>query len=98
MIRINLLGQARPKAAKQSVPLESTLQIVLGIGAVAVGLRVTLLDGRVLRGEADGIDVNLDLRLLFLGERLGVGCFDGGTATAATVRPATVSAPKARSE
>ena len=30
MIRINLLGQARPKAAKQAVPLEATLQVVLG--------------------------------------------------------------------
>jgi Tfp pilus assembly protein PilN len=36
MIRINLLGQARPKAAKQAVPLESTLQVVLGVAAVAV--------------------------------------------------------------
>jgi Tfp pilus assembly protein PilN len=36
MIRINLLGQARPKAAKQSVPLESTLQIILGIAAIAI--------------------------------------------------------------
>ena len=40
MIRINLLGQARPKAAKQSVPLESTLQIILGIAAVAIALIV----------------------------------------------------------
>ena len=36
MIRINLLGQARPKAAKQAVALEATLQIVLFIAAVAV--------------------------------------------------------------
>lgn len=36
MIRINLLGQTRPKAAKQAVPLEATLQIVLGVAAVAV--------------------------------------------------------------
>jgi type IV pilus assembly protein PilN len=36
MIRINLLGQARPKAAKQAVPLEATLQIVLLLGALAV--------------------------------------------------------------
>lgn len=36
MIRINLLGQARPKAARQAVPLESTLQVVLGLAAVAV--------------------------------------------------------------
>jgi Tfp pilus assembly protein PilN len=40
MIRINLLGQARPKTAKQSVPLESTLQIILGIAAVAIALIV----------------------------------------------------------
>lgn len=36
MIRINLLGQARPKATKQAVPLEATLQIVLFVAAVAV--------------------------------------------------------------
>jgi Tfp pilus assembly protein PilN len=36
MIRINLLGQARPKAAKQAVPLEATLQVVLFVAAVAV--------------------------------------------------------------
>ena len=29
MIRINLLGQARPKATKQAVPLEATVQILL---------------------------------------------------------------------
>ena len=40
MIRINLLGQARPKAAKQCVPLESTLQIILGIAAIAIALIV----------------------------------------------------------
>ena len=28
MIRINLLGQARPKAAKQAVPLEATVQVI----------------------------------------------------------------------
>ncbi|HTR47940.1 MAG TPA: PilN domain-containing protein [Verrucomicrobiae bacterium] len=36
MIRINLLGQARPKAAKQAVPLEATLQIILFVAAVVV--------------------------------------------------------------
>jgi type IV pilus assembly protein PilN len=36
MIRINLLGQARPKATKQAVPLEATLQILLFVAAVAV--------------------------------------------------------------
>ena len=36
MIRINLLGQTRPKAAKQAVPLEATLQVLLFVAAVAV--------------------------------------------------------------
>jgi type IV pilus assembly protein PilN len=36
MIRINLLGQVRPRAAKQAVPLEATLQILLLVGAIAV--------------------------------------------------------------
>jgi type IV pilus assembly protein PilN len=42
MIRINLLGQARPKAAKKAVPLEATVQVIfflvaLGIAAVVLG-------------------------------------------------------------
>jgi type IV pilus assembly protein PilN len=41
MIRINLLGQARPKATKQAVPLEATVQILFL--AVAVGLAVVIL-------------------------------------------------------
>jgi Tfp pilus assembly protein PilN len=40
MIRINLLGQARPKAAKQSVPLEATLQIILGAAAILIAVVV----------------------------------------------------------
>jgi len=41
MIRINLLGQARPKAAKQAVPLEATVQILFA--CVAIGLAVVIL-------------------------------------------------------
>jgi Tfp pilus assembly protein PilN len=40
MIRINLLGQARPKAAKQAVPLEATVQILFFIVALALALVV----------------------------------------------------------
>jgi Tfp pilus assembly protein PilN len=36
MIRINLLGRARPKAARQSVPLEATLQIILFVLSLVV--------------------------------------------------------------
>ena len=41
MIRINLLGQARPKAAKQAVPLEATMQILFAV--VAIGLAIVIL-------------------------------------------------------
>jgi type IV pilus assembly protein PilN len=41
MIRINLLGQVRPKAAKKAVPLEATVQILFL--AVAIGLAVVIL-------------------------------------------------------
>jgi len=44
MIRINLLGQARPKATKQAVPLEATVQILfltLAVALAAVILGVT---------------------------------------------------------
>ena len=41
MIRINLLGQTRPKAAKKAVPLEATVQVLFL--AVAVGLAVVIL-------------------------------------------------------
>lgn len=40
MIRINLLGQARPKAAKKSVPLEATVQIVFLVAAIALASAV----------------------------------------------------------
>src|SRR3984885_9181526 len=41
MIRINLLGQTRPKAAKQAVPLEATVQILFA--CVAVGVACVVL-------------------------------------------------------
>jgi Tfp pilus assembly protein PilN len=41
MIRINLLGQVRPKAAKQAVPLEATVQAVFLL--VAIGLALAVL-------------------------------------------------------
>jgi Tfp pilus assembly protein PilN len=40
MIRINLLGQARPKAAKQALPLEATLQVVFLLAAVGLAMLV----------------------------------------------------------
>ncbi|HLV96000.1 MAG TPA: PilN domain-containing protein [Candidatus Acidoferrales bacterium] len=40
MIRINLLGQARPKATKQALPLEATVQFVFLLGALGLALAV----------------------------------------------------------
>jgi len=40
MIRINLLGQTRPKAAKTAVPVEATVQIVFAVVAIGVALAV----------------------------------------------------------
>jgi type IV pilus assembly protein PilN len=37
MIRINLLGQSRPKPARRAVPLEATLQILMLVLALIVG-------------------------------------------------------------
>ena len=41
MIRINLLGQARPKATKQAVPLEATVQLIFLL--VAIGFAIAVL-------------------------------------------------------
>jgi Tfp pilus assembly protein PilN len=40
MIRINLLGRARPKAARQAVPLEATLQVVFFVASLLVAFGV----------------------------------------------------------
>ncbi|MGH9734581.1 MAG: PilN domain-containing protein [Candidatus Acidiferrales bacterium] len=41
MIRINLLGQARPKTTKQAVPLEATVQLVFLL--VSIGFAIAVL-------------------------------------------------------
>ncbi len=40
MIRINLLGQARPKAAKTAVPVEATMQALMAIFALVAAIVV----------------------------------------------------------
>jgi len=44
MIRINLLGQARPKASRTSVPLEATFQVGMFLLALAVAVGALTLD------------------------------------------------------
>jgi type IV pilus assembly protein PilN len=58
MIRINLLGRARPKAARQTVPLESTLQVILLAAALVISAGVlwfyySQLEGQVHTLQAD---------------------------------------------
>src|SRR6185437_748239 len=43
MIRINLLGQTRPKATKQAVPLEATIQVIFLVVAVVAAAVVLSL-------------------------------------------------------
>jgi Tfp pilus assembly protein PilN len=51
MIRINLLGQARPKATKQAVPLEATMQIIFLL--VALGLAFIVLSVTYFQQKRD---------------------------------------------
>jgi type IV pilus assembly protein PilN len=44
MIRINLLGRSRPKAARQAVPLEATLQIVFLVTSLLVASGILYYD------------------------------------------------------
>src|ERR1700722_13677688 len=40
MIRINLLGQARPRAAKKAVPLDATIRVLMVAAAIVVAFVV----------------------------------------------------------
>jgi Tfp pilus assembly protein PilN len=59
MIRINLLGRARPKAARQAVPLEATLQIVLFAATLAVAGGILYYDWYSMRQEATEVRANI---------------------------------------
>jgi Tfp pilus assembly protein PilN len=53
MIRINLLGQARPKATKQAVPLEATVQLIFLVVALIVVGAVLGITYYQQKGELD---------------------------------------------
>jgi type IV pilus assembly protein PilN len=52
MIRINLLGRARPKAARQAVPLEATLQIVFFALALVVAGGILYYDWHSMSAQS----------------------------------------------
>jgi type IV pilus assembly protein PilN len=59
MIRINLLGQSRPKASKQAVPLEATLQIMLGIAALLIAVVVLWVTYASQKRELDATNARI---------------------------------------
>lgn len=52
MIRINLLGQTRPKAARRPVPLGAMFQLLLIVGALALSIGALSLHYIALHSEA----------------------------------------------
>lgn len=60
MIRINLLGRARPKAARTTVPLEATLQVALLVIALVVS--VGILYGHYMLMERENNQVLAHIR------------------------------------
>jgi Tfp pilus assembly protein PilN len=52
MIRINLLGKTRPKAARQTVPLEATLQVVFLVAALVVSFGVLYYHWHSMKTES----------------------------------------------
>jgi type IV pilus assembly protein PilN len=51
MIRINLLGRARPKTTRQAVPLEATLQVVFFVAALVVAFGVLYYHWHSMKAE-----------------------------------------------
>jgi Tfp pilus assembly protein PilN len=59
MIRINLLGQNRPKAAKKAVPLEATVQVLFLVAAVGLALVVLGITYYQQKRELDATNTHI---------------------------------------
>jgi len=60
MIRINLLGQARPKAQRRAVPLEATLQLLFLVLALGLGLGFLAIDYWQLSNKISVVQKDID--------------------------------------
>jgi len=60
MIRINLLGQVRPKAQRSTVPLEATLQILMLGLALVLGLGFLAADYWQASGKVKEVQKDID--------------------------------------
>jgi type IV pilus assembly protein PilN len=63
MIRINLLGRARPKAARQAVPLEATLQVVFLVAALVVAFGVLYYHWHSMTQEAVEVQTHIQKQM-----------------------------------
>jgi Tfp pilus assembly protein PilN len=59
MIRINLLGQTRPKAAKKAVPLEATVQVLFLVAAIGLALVVLAITYYQQKRELDATNTHI---------------------------------------
>jgi Tfp pilus assembly protein PilN len=59
MIRINLLGRARPKAARQAVPLESTVQVASLAAALLVAFGALYYQWHSMNAEATEVRAHI---------------------------------------
>jgi Tfp pilus assembly protein PilN len=59
MIRINLLGQTRPKAAKTAVPVEATVQVVFAVVALAIAFAVLGITYVQQKKELDQVNAKI---------------------------------------
>jgi Tfp pilus assembly protein PilN len=60
MIRINLLGQSRPKAQRRAVPLESTLQLLFLVLALGLGIGFLSIDYWQLSNKIKEVQKDID--------------------------------------
>jgi Tfp pilus assembly protein PilN len=59
MIRINLLGQTRPKASKTAVPVEATVQVIFAVVALAVAFAVLGITYVQQKKELDQVNARI---------------------------------------
>lgn len=60
MIRINLLGQERPKAARPTIPLESSLQVIIFFASLALAVIVLFVIYQQKSRELASIDQKIE--------------------------------------
>jgi Tfp pilus assembly protein PilN len=63
MIRINLLGRTRPKAPRQTVPLEATLQVVFLLASLLVSFGVLYYHWHSMKSESQEVSNHIQKQM-----------------------------------